>query len=138
MRGREPPASRAGQCLLARRDEIRPGQDGALVHRLPNIVLGPPGRPEQSRVLRAQHHQSAQRLLDQRAGAGDRAGDVGGQLLGHRGVPGVDVQAGADGQRGHRAVRRGKPNSACNGGHGLCSSFSAMQAVYLAGVPWVA
>jgi hypothetical protein len=30
------------------------------------------------------------------------------------------------------------PNSACSPGHGLSSSFSAMQNVYLAGVPWVA
>ena len=33
---------------------------------------------------------------------------------------------------------RSSPKSACSGGHGLCSSFSAMHAVYLAGVPWVA
>jgi hypothetical protein len=31
-----------------------------------------------------------------------------------------------------------RPNSVCSGGHGLSSSFSAMQNVYLAGVPWVA
>jgi hypothetical protein len=31
-----------------------------------------------------------------------------------------------------------RPNSVCKDGHGLCSSFSAMHAEYLAGVPWVA
>ena len=31
-----------------------------------------------------------------------------------------------------------RPNSVCSGDHGLSSSFSAMQNVYLAGVPWVA
>jgi hypothetical protein len=31
-----------------------------------------------------------------------------------------------------------RPNSVCSAGHGLSSSFSAMHAVYLAGVPWVA
>ncbi len=30
------------------------------------------------------------------------------------------------------------PKSVCNPGHGLSSSFSPMQNVYLAGVPWVA
>jgi hypothetical protein len=31
-----------------------------------------------------------------------------------------------------------RPLSTCSGGHGESSSFSAMQHVYLAGVPWVA
>jgi hypothetical protein len=31
-----------------------------------------------------------------------------------------------------------RPNSVCRVGHGLSSSFSTMQNVYLAGVPWVA
>ncbi len=108
MIGRQPPPGPAGHRVLARRHQLRPGQDGTLVHGLPHVGLGPAGRGEQPGVLGAQHQGGADRLVDERPGPRDRAGQVGGQLLGHHGVPGLDVHARPDHHRGHRAVGRGQ------------------------------
>src|SRR5207302_242712 len=80
---RQPPPRGARHRLLAHRGEPGAGVDGVLVDEAADVGLRPAGAVEQGRVLGAQDDATADRLVDEGAGAGQRAGDVAAQLLGN-------------------------------------------------------
>src|SRR5215469_1730445 len=106
MVGGQPPVGSAGYRLLAGRGELPVAAVTVLDDGLAQVLLGPAGLVEQPRVFGVQHHVAAGTRPHQRAGAAERVGEVRRELLGSRGVPGLDVQHRADDARGDCAVIR--------------------------------
>src|SRR6516164_256074 len=104
--GGQPPVGPAGDRLLAGRGELPIGTEAVIDDRLAQILLGPAGLVEQPRVFGVQYHVAAGTRPHQRAGPAERVGEVRRELLGSRGVPGLDVQHRADDARGDGAVVR--------------------------------
>ena len=104
--GGQPPAGAARDGLLARAREVPVGAPALLRDGGAHVGLGPAVLVEEPGVFRVQHDVAAGPGPHQRAGAAQRVGEVRRELLGSRGVPGLDVQHRADDGRGDGAVVR--------------------------------